>query len=58
MEVLNWIREYVAGFRMPDLTKLWYGNTKGDEIDSGKNEPILIQVGYPRVYLHFSTRII
>ena len=41
MEVLNYVREYAAGFRMPNLSKIWYGQ---DEVDSGRNESILIQV--------------
>ena len=41
MEYLKYIREYLAGFRMPNLKKLWYGS---DEVDSSSNEPILVQV--------------
>ena len=41
MEYLAYIREYFAGFRMPNLSKLWYGS---DEVDSSNNEPILVQV--------------
>ena len=41
METLNYLREYAAGFRMPDLSKIWYGQ---DEVDSGNNESLLIQV--------------
>ena len=41
MEYLKYIREYLAGFRMPNLKKLWYGS---DEVDSSNSEPILVQV--------------
>jgi hypothetical protein len=29
---------------MPNLSKLWYGKGEGDEVDSGSNKPILIQI--------------
>ena len=41
METLSYLREYAAGFRMPDLSKIWYGQ---DDVDSGNNESLLIQV--------------
>ena len=41
MDALNYLREYAGGFRMPDLSKIWYGQ---DEVDSGNNESLLIQV--------------
>ena len=47
MEQLNYVREYVSGFRMPDLSKLWYGEV--DDVDSASNEPILVQVYYTSV---------
>ena len=46
MEVLNYVREYAAGFRMPNLSKIWYGQ---DEVDSGSNESILIQVNQSNI---------
>ena len=41
MDALNYLREYAGGFRMPDLSKIWYGQ---DEVDAGNNESLLIQV--------------
>ena len=46
METLNYLREYASGFRMPDLSKIWYGQDIGDEVDSGNNESLLIQVKF------------
>ena len=45
MEALNFIREYVAGFRMPpSLAKLWYGQDEGDAVDNSRSGSILLQV--------------
>ena len=44
METLSYMREYAAGFRMPNLSKLWYGQGGDDEVDSGNDGSILIQV--------------
>ena len=44
METLSYMREYAAGFRMPNLSKLWYGQGEDDEVDSGNDGSILIQV--------------
>ena len=41
MDALNYLREYAGGFRMPDLSKIWYGQ---DEVDAGNSESLLIQV--------------
>ena len=48
MDALNYLREYAGGFRMPDLSKIWYGQ---DEVDAGNNESLLIQV---RIIIWFS----
>ena len=45
MEALNFIREYVSGFRMPpSLAKLWYGQDEGDAVDNSGSGSILLQV--------------
>ena len=45
MEALNYIREYVSGFRMPpSLAKLWYGEDEGDAVDNSRSGSILLQV--------------
>ena len=45
MEALNFIREYVSGFRMPpSLAKLWYGQDEGDAVDNSRSGSILLQV--------------
>jgi len=46
METLNYLREYASGFRMPDLSKIWYGQDLVDGVDSGDNESLLIQIEY------------
>ena len=49
MDALNYLREYAGGFRMPDLSKIWYGQ---DEVDAGNNESLLIQVRSIIWYCH------
>ena len=46
MEALNYLREYASGFRMPNFSKIWYGQDDGDVVDSGNNESILLQVNF------------
>ena len=52
MEALNYIREYVSGFRMPpSLAKLWYGQDEGDAVDNSRSGSILLQVSnYPAAF--------
>ena len=46
------MREYAAGFRMPNLSKLWYGQGEDDEVDSGNDGSILIQVEWANYILN------